>query len=256
MESDGVAVKYVVFDSAYPPTPATRPKATACLAYFGGDTPHVWTRVEIARQHPYKVVPVFVRSNPGRQARADATAMIAQLTALRVPKGVLTMLDIETAVNPTYVTQYGMRLMTAGYSVAVYGSKDNLFENPRLNGYWVSDPGAKSIDSRCIATQYFLGEGYDLSWLDTTIPLWNGIGVPDQETCTVTLPVLRERPGPDEAVRALQALLTLRGHRVTLDAVFGAQTLAAVREVQGAIRETSGVVDAPTWAYLIDGSIK
>jgi peptidoglycan hydrolase-like protein with peptidoglycan-binding domain len=55
------------------------------------------------------------------------------------------------------------------------------------------------------------------------------------------------------AVHRLQGLLTALGSPVGIDGIFGANTLAAVKQQQGAFGLTqTGVVDGNTWIKLID----
>ena len=72
-----------------------------------------------------------------------------------------------------------------------------------------------------------------------------------QETMMQQLPVVRQG-GNGDVVRTVQGLCAARGHAVTVDGVFGAVTMAAVKAVQAAARITAdGTVGAQTWPVLL-----
>lgn len=89
-----------------------------------------------------KKLPIVEMPSPGDEKQAEQTAeqMLAWLETMSVPLGAPTVLAVETAVNPPWVTRYGLVMNEEGYKVWVYGSTDTLFDNPQLNGYWVASP--------------------------------------------------------------------------------------------------------------------
>lgn len=85
-----------------------------------------------------------------------------------------------------------------------------------------------------------------------------GYGCPDYaalvepEACRVILPVL-QRGEKCVTVRALQALLNLRGFRLEVDGSYGPLTEQAVRTWQKRVQITvTGKADASTWASLLE----
>src|SRR6266545_3809328 len=89
-----------MWDAAFPP--ASPPKWEAVAGYIGGNTPHVWTDQEWARQQARWRLPIFTRSHDGDPS-ADAAHAIRWMTAHHVPKGVCVALDFETRVDATYL---------------------------------------------------------------------------------------------------------------------------------------------------------
>lgn len=160
------------YDAAYP-VPGGVPGTTVVLIYTGGDTPHVWTTAEIAAQPERYRLPVYVRSYGGVSATDDALTMCEWLAANGVPAGTATVLDLETLVDPNYVETYGGVVHAAGYQVLPYGSSSTLFQNPKLDGYFVAAPGSTGMYPNSVATQYGYYQSYDLSWIADTVPLWD-----------------------------------------------------------------------------------
>ena len=165
----------IAFDAAYPPAKKPTGATTACI-YAGGDTPNPIANprtVGVYGQVRYWL-PVWVRSNPTpAQAGPDAAAMRTWLARNGAPKGTATALDLETAVTPAYVNDYGGSMHAAGYKVLPYGSRSTLFSNPKLDGYFVADPGAVGMYPGSVATQYAYDGAYDLSWITDAVPLWD-----------------------------------------------------------------------------------
>ena len=163
------------FDAAYPPATVPAGATCACI-YGGGDTPNP---IADPRSVPVYAsvrwwLPVWVRSNPTpAQGATDAQAMLAWLARNGAPKGTATVLDLETAVTPAYVNDYGGAMHAAGYKVLPYGSRSTLFANPKLDGYFVADPGAVGMYPGSVATQYAYDGAYDLSWITDAVPLWD-----------------------------------------------------------------------------------
>lgn len=126
-------------------TPPAVPPAgfDAAAGYLGGDTPHIWTVAEWQRLDRLAKLPVWVRSVPGRhpvaQAHADAFAALQRLYEITAPRGITVALDLEEAIDATYVQSFGNVMHWAGFYVWPYGSLDFIFRNPPLDGYWVAD---------------------------------------------------------------------------------------------------------------------
>jgi hypothetical protein len=135
------------------------------FGYYGGPNAyHVWNKADWAR-FPGTKVPVWVG---GFNGDGEGTEAVKALRALTVPRGAITVLDMETRVDKTYVTAFGGVLHDAGYRTWVYGSAATVFGNPQLNGYWVADyTGQPFMHSHlgARATQYAadLPPGFDAS---------------------------------------------------------------------------------------------
>lgn len=163
-----------VYDAAYPSV--HHPPADVALIYVGGDTPHVWTDLEISGQPERWRLPCWVRSNPaGANAALDAHALIGWMVQRSVPKGVATVLDLETAVNPSYVNEFGGTLHAAGWKVLPYGSQSTLNQNPALDGRFDAHWGQRlgTVDAGDVATQDVSTPAYDLSTILDSVPLWD-----------------------------------------------------------------------------------
>lgn len=162
------------YDAAYPP-PIPPVTDVVCL-YGGGDTPHIWSMVEIARQKARYRLPIWVRSNPAQaSALTDASNFLAWLRSIGCPSGVATVLDLETAINASYVTAFCAQMHRFDYLVLPYGSSSTLFRNPVCDGYFVALPGAQAIPTDCVGVQYGQGGGgaWDLDWFADDLPLWD-----------------------------------------------------------------------------------
>lgn len=150
--------------------------------YIGGDTPHVWSEADWRRFPGVKKLPIFVRSqvvglNGGK---ADGFLALEALYRLGVPKNTLVIYDRETNTDAEATHGFGEVLQWVGYKVATYGSRDNLFSHPSLNGYWVADPTGSPhmYDHPGVnITQYAIGNGFDYSeakfWtVETEMKVW------------------------------------------------------------------------------------
>lgn len=167
-----------MYDAAYPP--ASPPNVDAVAGYIGGDTPHVWTAAEWARQPARYRLPIYVRSNPTiALAGPDATDTIAWLRAHKAPKGTAVALDLETAVHAAYVKAFDKAVHAAGWVVLAYGSLSTIFRNPGTSGgYWVAHyTGHAHMENGAVATQWAsdqqLGKPWDLSDVADSVPLWD-----------------------------------------------------------------------------------
>lgn len=121
-------------DAAYAPN--IPPGFEVVAGYYGGpETYHQWAPRDWSLFPGYKL-PIWVG---GLGAPEEAHQAVAELQALGVPPGSLTVADMETRVDKTYLEKFWAILNEAGYKVWVYGSASTLFSNPPLNGYWVAD---------------------------------------------------------------------------------------------------------------------
>jgi hypothetical protein len=156
----------------------TYPQADGIAFYIGGDTPHVWTPSEIA-QTPYRFrLPIFVRSNPGDPGVSvanDVLNALNYLKSIKAPAGCLIALDLETAVNPPYVSNFYVGMKQAGFAVMDYGSKSTLYGNNNPSGYyWGADwTGVKHITPEDNMTQWANEGGYDISAAELGLPFWD-----------------------------------------------------------------------------------
>ncbi len=173
-----------MFDAAYPP--ASPPKWEVAAGYIGGNTPHVWTDQEWARQQARWRLPIFTRSTGGDPV-ADAGATVGWLRAHGVPKGVCVALDFETRINAVYLYTFDQAVMDAGWRVMVYGSLGTVISNPKPSGgYWVADwppPGETAhphLVAGSAATQWSgsgpFGGAYDPNLVADSTPLWDTQG--------------------------------------------------------------------------------
>ena len=114
--------------------------------YYGGpDEFRQWPAADW-RRFPGFRLPIWVG---GADSSTEVPAAIGALHALGVPRGSITVVDMEERRNPSYVQEFGDHLQAAGYLVWVYGSLSSVYGNPHLNGYWVADytPNMNQIDA-------------------------------------------------------------------------------------------------------------
>ena len=177
-----------MFDAAFPP--ASPPKWEAVAGYIGGNTPHVWTAAEWARQSARWRLPIFVRSIGGDPV-ADATFSINWLKYHGVPKGTILALDYETRIDATYLQAFDRAVVAAGWKVTVYGTRRTVLANPKPSGgYWDAQwTNVPHLNAGSAATQYggdtTLGQPYDASLVADSTPLWDtegGFTVIDADT--------------------------------------------------------------------------
>jgi hypothetical protein len=171
----GMALRRM-WDAAFPPT--SPPKWEVVAFYIGGNTPHVWTETEIARQAARYRLPIFVRSHDG-DPLADAHSSIVWLVSHEVPRGVTLALDYETRVDAIYLAAFDRAVLDAGWRVMVYGSRDFVLRNPKPSGgYWVADyTGSPHLYPGSAATQWSgsepFGGAYDPNLVADSTPLWD-----------------------------------------------------------------------------------
>ena len=165
-----------MWDAAFPP--ANPPRWEAVAGYIGGNTPHVWTAAEWARQPARFRLPIFVRSHDG-DPKADAAFSVRWLKGHGVPKGVTLALDYETRVDAAYLKAFDRTVVAAGWKVMVYGSRRTVLQNPKPSGgYWDAQwTNVPHLNPGSAATQYggdvTLGRPYDASLVADSTPLWD-----------------------------------------------------------------------------------
>lgn len=143
-----------------------------------GDPFEPWTKANWQRFKGNKKLPIFVESFPHMDhVEEEAFGVLQNLYTQGVPVGSYTAIDLETAVNPSYVEAYGKILNYFGYKVFVYGSASTVFNNPPLNGYWVADYagiGPFMFDHPNVrATQYAdPAHGSGGEWDSSTVKYW------------------------------------------------------------------------------------
>jgi hypothetical protein len=168
-----------MWDAAFPPI--SPPKWEVVAGYIGGNTPHVWTDAEWARQAARYRLPIFVRSHDG-DPLADAHSSIVWLVSHEVPRGVTLALDYETRVDATYLAAFDRAVMDAGWRVMVYGTRRTVLQNPKPSGgYWDAEwTNVPHLNAGSAATQYggdtTLGQPYDASLVADSTPLWDTEG--------------------------------------------------------------------------------
>lgn len=137
--------------------------------YYGGPEEfRQWPAADWERFPGWKL-PIWVG---GLSGATEGRQAVTALQLLNVPPGSLTVLDMETRQDHTYVAAFGETLQQAGYKVWTYGSLSTVYGNPQLNGYWVADytSDMRAIDaalqtSGVRAVQYAADQppGYDAS---------------------------------------------------------------------------------------------
>lgn len=265
------------YDASTPPTPV--PSGYEVTGgYIGGATPHVWTPEEWASKACKRKLPIYVPQwfRTGAWAPGtDAMEAVRALKALGVPTGATVGLDMETQVNVPYVNSFDSILTESGYKVLVYGSSSTVFKNERTSaGYWVATrpgnpdfSGFSNLYPGSTATQIQDVGPYDVDIFDSSLVFW-GDEIPAPTPAPVTdwlakvianLPTLTLNATGNN-VRTLQGLLCARGFTVSIDGKFGADTEAAVKRAQVALKIPNSVtttnagdgrVGPHTWATLV-----
>ncbi len=172
-----------MWDAAWPPT--SPPPWEVAAGYVGGNTPHMWTDAEWARQPARYRLPIFVRSTGGIP-QFDANLAVTWLLAHHAPKGCCVALDFETRVDPAYVRAFDAVITAAGWRTLLYGSRSTVRANPEPSGgYWDADwpesgPGVPHLNPGSAATQWSgsgpFGGAYDPSLVADATPLWDTKG--------------------------------------------------------------------------------
>jgi hypothetical protein len=146
--------------------------------YYGGPSAfHVWSLNDWGLFPSNPKLPMWVAGYNGAD---EADNAIGTLKGMGLSK-VLTVLDMETRVDISYVTSFGAKMQAANYKVLVYGSRSTVFRNPQLNGYFVADytgvahmatnpDTGDSLGVRGTQWTHDIPPGYDLSaWKDWVI---------------------------------------------------------------------------------------
>lgn len=243
-----------MYDAAFPP--ASPPDVDAVAGYIGGNTPHVWTGAEWARQKARYRLPIFVRSHDGDPV-ADANFSLNWLRNHKVPKGSTLALDYETRVDATYLRAFDAVIVRGGYKTMVYGSRSFVLQNPKPSGgYWTATwNNIPHLDPGAAATQYggdtTLGKPYDLSVVADSTPLW------DTQGDWLTMATKEEvRAEMDAAIRAAK----LATHQDILTIINGDPThpnnLTAIKTtvdalVPSQVQDLSTVDDATLMAEVM-----
>jgi hypothetical protein len=161
----------LMYDAAFAAKIPTDPKDAVVAFYLnGGDPLHPWPTTDVAKFAGRRKLPIFVRSDPANASEAEADFFLAlrQLYDFQAFK-CLIALDIETAVDIPYVTEWGDVASHFEYRTLVYGSTGNLFKLPALDGRWAAAPGKRLHDfmesQQVRAVQNTSGDGYDESEL-------------------------------------------------------------------------------------------
>jgi len=172
-----------MYDAAYPPT--SPPAWDVAAGYAGGDTPHIWTIAEWNSQPARFRLPIYTRSNPNtNDPNIDAAKMLNRLAIIGAPKGTLTALDFETAINGSYVTAYNAAMKAGGYPVIIYGSQGFVLQNPQPSGgYWIAKydnikslPNIAGVFAKQYANDTMLGQPWDGNVISDQLPLWDTRG--------------------------------------------------------------------------------
>lgn len=138
----------VMYDAAFSADIPAEPTDAAVAGYIpGGDPLHPWSQKPDWSKFPgRRKLPIFVRSDPTNSlAEDDAFKAIRDLYDLRAFH-CLIALDIETALDAEYVALWGAVVQHYNYSPLVYGSLNNLFKVPVLDGRWAAAPGKHLTD--------------------------------------------------------------------------------------------------------------
>jgi len=146
------------------------------MGYGGGDTPHVWSLADWNSQPARFRLPIWTRDNPaGRDGAAEARAFLAYLDSVGAPRGILTVLDYETAVDAVFVASFDGVMVAAGDKVALYGSKSTLFQNPKPSGgYFPADlTGSPHLYAGTLLTQYAFEQAWDDDTISAAAVLWD-----------------------------------------------------------------------------------
>lgn len=163
------------YDAAWAPG-SPPPGDQVVMGYGGGDTPHVWSLTDWNSQPARFRLPIWTRDNPaGHNGAAEARAFLAYLDSVGAPRGILTVLDYETAVDAAFVTAFDGVMVAAGDKVALYGSKSTLFQNPKPSGgYFPADlTGSAHLYPGTLLTQWAFEQAWDDDTISAAAVLWD-----------------------------------------------------------------------------------
>lgn len=152
--------------------------------YIGGQTPHVWTPLQVFRQACRYAVPIWVGSALSggyQQGIRDGLAALDALVGYHVTPNTRVVLDMETWVNFEYTKGFRDSIASHGWWTVLYGSASTVFENYIPGGgVWVADwtghphqyPG-----DHVWATQYedavMAKAPYDVSEVESVAFVWD-----------------------------------------------------------------------------------
>ncbi len=178
-------------DGAYPGAPL--PAGTSILAAYVGeqqdpgppDTPHIWTTGEwnsyLEADPHLRVLPIYTHSYPGDPvADADNAADAVLELGWKPGIGRLIAIDLETLVDPPYVSALGARLEARGFHGMPYGSAYYVMQNPPLAGRWVAQltsyrPAA--IPPGAVGVQWRFGQHWDSNVFSEFVYANCGVGL-------------------------------------------------------------------------------
>lgn len=173
------------------------PRANAF--YIGGNTPHVWDKVQIARQSNDYRLPIWVYDptrSGGTYGQRDGVKAATICLSLGMPrdKQLLICLDMETYIDEDYTAAFHNALVTSGYWYVVYESESVQASRNVTGsvGAWTASwDGKPHIDPGAWATQYadsrLLNHPFDISAVSSFDHLWN---IRATEKPPVTAPVI------------------------------------------------------------------
>lgn len=172
-------------------------------------------------------------------------------------RGVVDALDIDVdGIDPAWLVSLAIKHPSVNYVIwnRTIWSRRHGFKARRYSG---SNPHTKHV--HVSLRQSASAEQNNTPWKIVTgiviKPVSNPTAVVEDTWAGrlhKALPVLRASGTARNSVRKLQALLNAQGARLTVDAVFGPATVAAVRHLQGrAGISQDGVVGAQTWGKLL-----
>lgn len=229
------------------------------MGYGGGDTPHVWSRADWDSQLARFRIPIWTRSNPaGHDGAAEAHQFLAYLDAVGAPRGILTVVDYETAVDAAFIDSFDAVMRAAGNRVALYGSKSTLFQNPiPSGGYFPADlTGTPHLYPGTLLTQYRFESAWDDDTVSAAAVLWDTRPAPIPAPPTPKEPIMIMLTGMNGTDvfglsgglywhiadgPSVQAYKNAGVPLVTIDAAEHAQILAAVAKAQAPLTLTGSV---------------
>jgi hypothetical protein len=185
-----------------PPDEHHLPRCTAF--YAGGNTPHVWTKEQIARSSNAFRLPIWVYDPlliTTDDAKKQAAAYAAVLRDVGVPGGSLCALDMETYVNGPFSQAFHEQVKDEGYQYVVYESESIAGNFVGDIGRWYAewDGNPEITEPGAWAKQYANapnGHPFDISSVRSFDNLWN---IKETEKPPAPAPVI-ETPAPDPVV--------------------------------------------------------
>lgn len=168
--------------------------------YIGGNTPHIWTKLQVDAQPSPLRLPIWVygHASGASAGTLEASAVLDLMPVYGVPKNMKVAVDMETMVDVDYINAFEHVLSRHGYGTAVYGSKDTITGNPLTNGgRWVADwtgtPHFSGVQGE-FACQWQKGDGtgnsnpWDVSVVRSLSGIWNTEATEPQRGVLVEIP--------------------------------------------------------------------